>query len=244
MSLFVTWAVLLCVSSSSLSFTILFWPSQFLPLPSPPSYLLPPLAVAFCQSAYPPGRGGAFDPSLFGSPSLLSLSACASFQRAALCRFAALIHEQSPLLTVKPEFKDDIRWLYSGLSVRTCCSRKRKMKRRNEKKQPCVMNDIRGPEGVGVECNRSPLLITIMWLLTCYGYCWALSWWWAEFSITSLIRWWIFLFLVNRPLYLTVSSCHLSLESASPLSLLYLFTFSACSTLFSSLFRAFRHVFQ
>lgn len=209
------------------------------PLSSLPFYLLPPLAVAFCQSAYPPGRGGVFDPSLFESPSLLSLWAWASFQRAALCRFAALIHEQSPLLTVKPEFKDDIRWLYSGLSVRTCCSRKKENEKTQQKTTMCDEWHQRARRSW---CRVGSLTtdhhhVTIDMLRPLLGG------WWAEFC---LIRWWIVFSYppVNHPLYLTVSCCHLSLESASPLSLLYLFTFSACSSLFSSLFRAFRHVFQ
>ncbi len=102
-------------SSSSPSFTILFWPSKIPPPPSLPSYLLPPSAVAFCQSAHPPGgegcliRASSTLPLSFLSP---PLSVYVSFQLLTLCRFAALTQKRSPLLTVKSKFKDDIRWLY------------------------------------------------------------------------------------------------------------------------------------
>lgn len=87
------------VSTPSLSFTILFWPSQS---PTPPSLprslpdFLPPSSLGgrFLPVSTSPRRGGVFDPSLFNSPSLLSLSLLlsvyVSFQLLALCRFATL----------------------------------------------------------------------------------------------------------------------------------------------------------
>lgn len=58
MSLFVTWADLLCVSTSSLSFTILFWPSQFLPLPPSLSTSFLPWRLLSASQHIPPGGEG------------------------------------------------------------------------------------------------------------------------------------------------------------------------------------------
>lgn len=52
--------------SPSFRFTSLFLTLPTSLPPFPP--LFPPLAVAFCQSAHPPGWEGAFDPSSFKSP--------------------------------------------------------------------------------------------------------------------------------------------------------------------------------
>lgn len=110
----------------STSLPVLTLPS--FPLSSDPTYLLPPSAVPFCQSAHHRGRrgrrGGGWGGYGFvilasstlpcSSLSLFPLcsSVCISFQLFTPRWLATLTQKRSPLLIVKSEFKDDILWLH------------------------------------------------------------------------------------------------------------------------------------
>ncbi len=93
MSLFVTQADSLSVSTSCLSFTILFWPSQFPLPPSLPSYLLPPSflprrSLSASQHIPRAGRG------VWSEPLQLSLS---PFSLSVLFPFSRSLSVDSPL---------------------------------------------------------------------------------------------------------------------------------------------------
>lgn len=97
MSLFITQADSLCVSTASLGFTLLFWPSYFPPYLLPPS-LLPPSSLGSCflPVSTSLGREGCLIPASSTFPlsflSLSSLSACVSFQQLALVVDSPLSH--------------------------------------------------------------------------------------------------------------------------------------------------------
>lgn len=105
MSLFVT-------QGDSLRFHLL--PQFYHPVPPPPpslpSHLLPPSAVAFCQSAHPPG--GEFDPSLFNSPSLLSpsLSPARSLCFLSAARSLSIRHSRTEAVSITYRQVQVQRW--------------------------------------------------------------------------------------------------------------------------------------
>lgn len=134
-----------------------FHPPFLLPLPS---YLLPPLAVAFCQSAHPPvGEGCLNSPSL---PSH-SLSLSVSFQRFPLCpsplSHRNSLHSFTSSPSSKMTFSDYTRALQFS-SVKQA---------KANTKSSHVMYGSWMTEGVSVRCNPSPA-ISIMWMLTCFGH--------------------------------------------------------------------------
>lgn len=139
MSLFVTEADSLYVSTSSLSFTLLFWPSQF-PPSSLPSYLPPSsLGGRFLPVSTSPGGGeGCLSRASSTLPlSLLSLSLALSLCFLSAARSLSIRHSRTETVSITYRQVQVQRW-HSLTLLRPVnstqwsrCSRKMKMKKKS-----------------------------------------------------------------------------------------------------------------